>query len=337
MTHPKLTTNILESILGLGYPSNEAQAGLNGGRQYRNLLQMMTENKVIKSNAFSLWLNDLDAASGSVLFGGVNTEKYVGQLSTLPVQNTTGSSGPTEFIITLTELSFAQPKQKDRIIATNLAIPVLLDSGATVTFLPDNLAHSILRGVNAEYSSDAGVALVPCSLADNTTSLNFKFTSPVISVPLNELVIPPKGRGRLLLSDGRTAACEFGISPAGSSTFVLGDTFLRSAYVVYDLDNDEISIAQTDFNSTRDNVREIGTGRSSVPDTKPVANPVPAVASQSGGRLNGPRPSPTSTGPAPTKTKTGDAAASRSAFPTSTYYYLLFSGLLLTWTLSSFG
>ena len=287
---------------------------------------MLKENKVINSNAFSLWLNDLNAASGSVIFGGVNTEKYVGQLSTLPVQNKIGSNSPTEFIITLTELSFAQPEQEDKIIATNLAIPVLLDSGSTVTYLPEDLAISIIHGVDAEYHTRTGTAWVPCSLADNTTSLKFKFTSPVISVPLNELVIPRDDRPQVLLNDGNTVGCLFGISPASSSIPVLGDTFLRSAYVVYDLDNNEISIAQTNFNSTRDHIREIGTGRSAVPDAKPVANPVAAVVSQPG--------SPTSTSSKPTKTS--DATASHSVFPFSTYYLLL-SGLLLTLTLCSFG
>lgn len=56
----------------------------------------------------------------------------------------------------------------------------------------------------------------------------------------------------------------------------MGDTFIRSAYLVYDLDNNEISIAQTNFNATTNNVLEIGTGTEAVPSATAVANAVSA-------------------------------------------------------------
>jgi hypothetical protein len=59
---------------------------------------------------------------------------------------------------------------------------------------------------------------------------------------------------------------------------VLGDTFIRSAYLVYDLANNEISMAQTKFNSTATNVVEITSGSSAVPDATAVANPAAASA-----------------------------------------------------------
>jgi hypothetical protein len=67
----------------------------------------------------------------------------------------------------------------------------------------------------------------------------------------------------------------------------LGDTFLRSAYVVYDLANNEISLAQTNFNATGTNVVEIGTGTGSVPDATTVANPVAATAGILNGQIEG--------------------------------------------------
>jgi hypothetical protein len=47
-----------------------------------------------------------------------------------------------------------------------------------------------------------------------------------------------------------------------SGSIILGDSFLRSAYVVYDLENNEIAIGQTVFNATSSNIKVIppGTG-----------------------------------------------------------------------------
>ncbi len=87
-----------------------------------------------------------------------------------------------------------------------------------------------------------------------------------------------------------------GISPAGSSQPVLGDTFLRSAYVVYDLGNNQISLAATNFNATTSNVQEIGTGSGAVPDAVDVANAVSTAAVSTGGARNGGLPSGISVG-----------------------------------------
>ena len=215
-------------------------------------------------------MNDLDANTGNILFGGVDTGKYSGTLETLPVQAEGGYFA--EFLITLTAVSFG-----NIVIAKNQAQAVLLDSGSSLTYLPDAMTEAIYEQVDAQYDSSQGAAYVPCSLADNTTTLNFTFSGPMISVPMNELVIvvtSASGR-QLTFSDG-TPACLFGIAPAGSSTSVMGDTFIRSAYLVYDLANNEISIAQTNFNSTTSNVLEITTGTASVPGATDVSDPVDA-------------------------------------------------------------
>lgn len=76
--------------------------------------------------------------------------------------------------------------------------------------------------------------------------------------------------------------CQFGILPAGDNgPILLGDTFLRSAYVVYDLDNKQIALAQTRFNATASpNILEIQSGASGIPSVTYTASGV--VASQTG-------------------------------------------------------
>ena len=93
---------------------------------------------------------------------------------------------------------------------------------------------------------------------------------------------------------------------------MLGDTFLRSAYVVYDLSNNQISLAQTDFNATKSNVMEIQSGTSGVPDATGVANAVSSLAVGTGGARNGGQPSITGAAGA---AKTGAAAAIKTQAP----------------------
>jgi hypothetical protein len=276
------TSSSYEGILGIGYEINEVQVGRAGKQPYNNLPAQMVANGLIQSNAYSLWLNDLDSNTGNILFGGVDTARFSGTLETLPIQKTSGYFA--EFLITLTALSFG-----DTEIASNQAQAVLLDSGSSLTYLPNAMTEAIYEMVDARYDSNDGAAYVPCSLASNSSTLKFAFSGPSITVDMSEMVIEvysTNGR-QVTFSDG-TPACLFGVAPAGSSTSVLGDTFIRSAYLVYDLANNEISIAQTNFNATDTKVQEIGTGTNSVPDATSVANAATAtVGAGGGGRIDG--------------------------------------------------
>lgn len=265
-----------QGILGIGYPLNEVQVSRAGLPPYNNLPAQMVADGLIRTNAYSLWLNDLDASTGSILFGGVDSEKHEGALELLPVQSEAGVYA--EFMITLTKLQL-----DDRQIGGDLALAVLLDTGSSLTYLPDPLVHDIYRRVGAVYDAEANAAYVPCSLARNASAprrLVFTFTSPAISVDMDELVldlVTTAGRHRRpTLPDG-APACLFGIGPAGPGTNVLGDTFLRSAYVVYDLANNQIALAPTRFNATASRVREIGPGPDAIPGATKVADPVRAT------------------------------------------------------------
>ncbi|KAL1862492.1 hypothetical protein Daus18300_008589 [Diaporthe australafricana] len=265
------TSSSSQGILGVGYAVNEVQVGRAQLSSYDNLPAKMKSEGKITSNAYSLWLNDLDSSTGQILFGGVDTDQFTGELQTLPIQ--AEGSVYAEFLITMTGLSLS-----GEAIATDQALAVLLDSGSSLTYLPNSMVETIYDRVDAQYDSNEGAAYIACSAASSNATLDFTFSSPVISVEMNELVldlVTASGK-RPRFSDG-TEACLFGIAPAGSSSMVLGDTFLRSAYVVYDLENNEISIAQTNFNATSSNVLEIGTGTDAVPSATAVANAVAAT------------------------------------------------------------
>ncbi|KAK0630581.1 aspartic peptidase domain-containing protein [Bombardia bombarda] len=270
-----------QGILGIGYALNEVQVGRANRSPYNNLPLQMVADGLIQSNAYSLWLNDLDANKGNILFGGVDTEKYTGSLQTLPIQ--TGSGVFSEFLITLTRLELG-----NRTIGNDLALAVLLDTGSSLTYLPDILVQQIYDQVGASYDEKKGAAYIPCVHRANKTSMNFVFSDPAISVGMDELIldlITASGQ-RPRFTNGQEA-CLFGISPAGAGTNVLGDTFLRSAYVVYDLDNNQISLAPTRFNTTASRVVEIGTGEGAVPDATLVANAVTATAGLRSGTIIG--------------------------------------------------
>ncbi|KAL2809031.1 aspartic peptidase domain-containing protein [Aspergillus granulosus] len=312
-----------EGVLGIGYPSNEALVGRFGDKAYPNLPQSLVQNDVIQSSAYSLWLNDLEANTGSILFGGVDTEKYHGDLQTLPIQTVNG--GYSEFIIALTAISLNTDSQNRQLSSDELPAAVLLDSGSSLSYLPDAIVDDIYNDFGVTYEPSTGAGYAPCSLAQENINITFTFSSPAITVGIDELIIDS---GDLRFWNGERA-CLFGIVPAGESTSVLGDTFLRSAYVVYDLANNEISIANTKFNSTESNILEIGTGDDAVPSATKVVNPVTSVvAVGSGARIGG----PSETGF--TVTSTSTSAATALGGPTQVPKHLAFVAAMIGYILA---
>ncbi len=266
-----------EGILGIGYAINEVAVNRAGLQPYSNLPQKLVDDGVINTNAYSLWLNDLDASEGSILFGGVDTNKFHGTLQTLPILQE--NNVYQEFIIALTGMG---GNGSTTSLFQNQNVAVLLDSGSSLMYLPDSIVQTLYNTYNVQYDSSQGAAFVDCKLANSQDTLDFSFSGVTISVPMSELVI------QLGYSKGQTI-CGMGIGPAGKSMCVLGDTFLRSAYVVYDLANNKISLAQTNFNSNSQNIEEIQSGTNGVPSATGVANAASTAAVGTGGpRIGGP-------------------------------------------------
>ncbi|KAL1959964.1 hypothetical protein VTO42DRAFT_632 [Malbranchea cinnamomea] len=286
-----------QGVLGIGYMTNEVQADRRGGNTYPNLPQALVDAGYINSNAYSLWLNDLEANTGEILFGGVNAAKFHGTLQTLPIIR--GQDGIyRELSIAMTGLALNDSGSIRQFGRRAFPIPALLDTGSTLTYLPGSIVEEIFDVFDVEYDENFGAGFIPCDWAESNASLVFTFSEPSIAVEMNELVLD---MGPYRFDDG-TRACVFGIAPVDGHVPILGDTFLRSAYVVYDLDNNEISLAKTRFHAEGDEILEIGTGRDSVPDATGVSAPVSTAerTATGGGRLGGPTGTSDDVAPEPT-------------------------------------
>jgi hypothetical protein len=196
------------------------------------------------------------------------------------------------------------------------AIPVLLDSGTTLTYLPPSVVAQIYDSFHAvDDTQDSGLVYVSCSLLSDQkdTTFDFQFgdrNGPLIRVPINEMVLDNIARyedlGLQVPSLPFDDVCSFGIQPL-SGLYLLGDTFLRSAYVVYDLSNKRIALAPANLNATDSSVLEI-TKASGIPLVSGVASQVSVTYTATGlpgtGGHSMPTDAPTSASAAPTVTVT---------------------------------
>lgn len=275
------TTNSSNGVMGIGLAGLESTITYRGndqisGNPYENLPMKMKAEGLIKANAYSLWLNNLSSDSGNVLFGGVDYAKIDGDLFTVKLVNPqrSVSSKPIAFYVGLDSVSITDVKGVSGFI-TKQPVPALLDSGTTLTYLPQEAFSYVVRAMGATYDPQNGY-VCPCK---NGASghLDYNFSGANISVPLYQLTYPiqlQSSSGRVVNAQFRNGddACLL-LMQASEDHVILGDSFLRAAYVVYNLDSYEVSMGQTKYGVTDTNIVEI--------DSNGVknANPAPEYSS----------------------------------------------------------
>jgi len=295
------SANLTQGLLGIGYTVNEASNTdanqystiSSPSFTYPNIIDSMLSQGLIATNAYSLYLDDLDSSTGSIIFGGLDSDKYHGDLVQMPVvpeQLVNGSTIYADFAVALTSFSLSTTPGNSTLLTSNpYNHAVVLDSGTALTYLPTRLAQTIYQSINAydDSQSYAGTGLVyaNCDLLTSEPDLTFDFgfggtsgsKNITIRVPANELILQPSALGLDLTGYVPTDitfqnVCILGILSADQEPYILGDTFLRSAYVVYDLKNNVIAVAQTNFNSTTSSIVEFSAGETGIPLVSGVAS-----------------------------------------------------------------
>lgn len=217
--------------------------------------------------AFSIWQNSISATTGRIIFGGIDTSKFHGPLKTVSVELEGGQF--FDWRVALTSITHCSSShghsQKETLTVPNANFSVVLDSGSPNMYLPMALAQNISSAMNA--TTQNGFPYVECAQGKVDGSFEFGLggtTGPKIKVPYSALIYPfgaPSNIGPVTASDG-TRLCYLGVIGLDASFGLLGDTFIRSAYVVYDVDNLQIAMAQARCDVDDEHVVELEAGTS---------------------------------------------------------------------------
>ncbi|KGR07488.1 candidapepsin-6 [Candida albicans P78048] len=219
------STSAHKGILGIGFQTNEATR-----TPYDNLPISLKKQGIIAKNAYSLFLNSPEASSGQIIFGGIDKAKYSGSLVELPITS---------------DRTLSVGLRSVNVMGRNVNVNagVLLDSGTTISYFTPSIARSIIYALGGQvhYDSAGNKAYV----ADCKTSgtVDFQFDKNLkISVPASEFLY------QLYYTNGKPyPKCEIRVRESEDN--ILGDNFMRSAYIVYDLDDKKISMAQVKYTS----------------------------------------------------------------------------------------
>lgn len=210
------STSVNTGVFGIGPDTLEA-----ADTQYKNFPDLLVQQGLISSNYYSLYLDGPTAASGSVIFGGIDSSKYSGSLIKVPVVSKQREE------VTLGSISHGDGSNQ------SAGFPVLLDSGTTVSyFLPDDADAFASHFDNLSYS---GLLYTGgCNVPAGSVTFNFA-NGAKVKVPYSNFLLGQEN-----------GECVYGFGQR-TDMAIFGDNFLRYAYLVYDLSNQQISIAQSKF------------------------------------------------------------------------------------------
>ncbi|KAI1456504.1 acid protease [Annulohypoxylon moriforme] len=230
----KWSQYIWAGVLGVSY-------GKAWNTPYLTLLDLLVFQSYIEVPIFSIGVGYQGGGSPSdIIFGGVDTKKYRGYLEPVEIypypEQQLKLFDQVGYRVNLTSLAVTPPGENETMLTgSDFVRNVLIDSGSTYTYLDAGLVAIIAKTLNA-YTDEHGVYRVPCETRDLDGSVNFGFNffNMVIRVNYADFVVD------------FDSYCALGVQPTdhSDSTWVLGTSFIRAAYLVFDQQNNAVWIAQ---------------------------------------------------------------------------------------------
>jgi hypothetical protein len=90
------TSTAAYGLIGLGYDANEGPIiNKHTSFVYPSIIDEMVSQGLINTKAYSLYLDSLAATTGSIIFGGLDSDKFHGNLVQLPILSSTLGNGTT--------------------------------------------------------------------------------------------------------------------------------------------------------------------------------------------------------------------------------------------------
>lgn len=205
-----------DGILGLGYStSSDAVTSFMG---------TIVEQKLLKANIFGVDLSRASDGSqdGEINFGAPDMSKYKGNLVYSDV-----ISGQDTWLIPVDDASYNGT-------SANLSRrTALIDTGTTWVFLPPADAAQIFNLVEGSVLNTSNDTYqVPC---DTTTPIHFAFSGTSFGISSQDWVGDVVDQSKNLC-----ASNIYPVSAVGNGVWLIGDTFLKNVYTVFDYDESRV-------------------------------------------------------------------------------------------------
>lgn len=202
-----------DGLLGLGFDSITTVRGV------KTPVDNLISQGLISNPVFGVYLGkENNGGGGEYIFGGYDSSKFKGSLTTIPVDNSNGWYG-----ITVRGASIGGSR-------VSSSFDAILDTGTSLLVLPNDVASSVAEAYGASDNYD-GTFSISCDTS-SFEPLVFTIGSSTFEVPADSLVYE---------QDGYSCIAGFGYGDYDFAIF--GDVFLKNNYVVFNPEAPHVQIA----------------------------------------------------------------------------------------------
>lgn len=242
-------------VLGLGLNNSESMY-LRNGSTYESFPFQLKSSGFIRKAVYSIYDNYLTDNS-SLLFGGINLDQFIGNLSIVPLIEIpvlkNDSRALNAIAITLSSIYFDDEyngNNETSLLASGLAAAII-DTGSSTASLPYYIHDEIVLSAGFNYSESLQAYVANATELENKT-LSLDFQGVEITVPIIDLTYP-----LIDISGDRDEISEFvvfGVDANADDTFILNDAIIQYLYIAIDLEDLEVAIAPKNFFPVDDDI-----------------------------------------------------------------------------------
>ncbi|KAI9732308.1 MAG: hypothetical protein M1834_001515 [Cirrosporium novae-zelandiae] len=205
-------------LVGLGFSSINTVSPTQQKTFFENVMDDLSE---------PLFTADLHESGGTYEFGTIDTTKFSGNLSYIPIDS---SDGFWQFTSTRFSVGTGSAQKN------SIGSPAIADTGTSLILVDTNVATAYYEQVtDAEDSDAAGGFIFPCD-AD----------LPSFNVGIGDSYMAKVSGDLINFAEVGSGYCFGGVqSNSGADIQIYGDVFFRSQFVVFDGGNNRLGVAKS--------------------------------------------------------------------------------------------
>lgn len=247
-----------DGILGLAFPSISQDPGVN------TVIPTLKEEQELPKAMFAFYLGD--NADGELAIGGYNEERMQGEVNWVDLLT------PAYWLVSMDQVKFG-----DKVITTGKTGGIM-DTGTSLLYGPMNQVMTMAKSLKGKYVPQVGMFLIPCDA--EVPDLEFTVGGMPYNIPGSGLVLKDdsgqycfftvaimqfassdeeKGEDGVadtlekeleehVVEEMRDVAGSAPTAPVPpqyqGNTWLVGDSFLRQIYSIYDFDNQKFGLAK---------------------------------------------------------------------------------------------
>ncbi|XP_076971108.1 pepsin A-like [Tamandua tetradactyla] len=206
-----------DGILGLAYPSIAASGATP-------VFDNIWNQGLISQDLFSVYLSSDDQSGSVVMFGGIDSSYYTGELYWVPL------SAEGYWQITVDSITM-----NGEAIACSQGCQAIVDTGTSMLAGPVNAIAYIQSYIGASQNSYNQMA-ISCSAINNLPDIVFTINGVEYPLPASAYILQNQ--------QGCTSGFQgMDLPSASGDLWILGDVFIRQYFVVFDRANNQVGLA----------------------------------------------------------------------------------------------